>query len=361
MDYESRLSISFYREVAVINQDHHIFLVQHLENHKFYVKKILDVYNADIYRQLKENPIRGIPQIYELFEEDAKLTIIEEYIPGETLDEYLENHGTLSETMVADYIIQLCDILSQLHHLTPAIIHRDIKPSNVMVTPFEKIVLLDLNTAKYVDFSKNADTVLLGTKGYAAPEQYGFGSSNVQTDIYGVGVLINILLTGELPNKVVAHGRFSPIIKKSTQLRPGDRYQTIDALKKSVLDLNLCNCTGVTSEKQYSGSFLPPGYRSKNIFHMLIATLGYAFIFGCGFNLTVENATPSILFINRFFCTLIMLFVVFFSCNYRNIQSMFPFCSSKYKPVRFLAIVLFDFIISLALLVLLTIIETFFV
>ena len=140
MDYESRLSISFYREVATINQEHHIFLVQHLKTHKFYVKKILDVFHTEIYHQLKDHPVKGLPQIYELCEEDGKLIIIEEYISGETFDEYITNHGTLSNTMVADYILQLCDILSQLHQLSPAIIHRDIKPSNVMITTFGKFL-----------------------------------------------------------------------------------------------------------------------------------------------------------------------------------------------------------------------------
>ncbi len=361
MDYESRLSISYYREVAIINQEHHIFLVQHLENHKFYVKKILDIYNADIYHQLKEHPIKGIPQIYEIFEENAKLIIIEEYISGETFEEYLNNHGTLSDSMTADYIIQLCDILSQLHHLSPAIIHRDIKPSNVMITPFGDIVLLDLNTAKYVDSSKNTDTMLLGTKGYAAPEQYGFGSSNIQTDIYGIGVLINILLTGELPNITISNDPFSAIINKSTQLRPDDRYQSIAALKQAVLELNLITHQSAPCKKQSYVSWLPPGYRNRNPFHMLIATFGYSAILYLGCTLTVKNVTPTTLLVERIFFTLIFLFIVFFSCNYRNVHSAFPFCTNKYKPFRFLAIIVFDFIIFLTMMLLMALVETIFV
>ena len=360
MDYESRLSISFYREVATINQEHHIFLVQHLKNHKFYVKKILDVFHTEIYRQLKEHPVKGIPPIYELCEEDGKLIIIEEYISGETFDEYITAHGTLSNAMVADYIIQLCDILSQLHHLSPAVIHRDIKPSNVMITPYGNVVLLDLNTAKYVDSSKNADTMLLGTQGYAAPEQYGFGSSNIQTDIYGVGVLLNMLLTGKLPGNTMSDGPFSDIIKKSTQLRPDDRYQSIDDLKHAILDLGLTSAQNESSKKHTLCSLLPPGYRGKNLFHMLLATFGYAMVIYIGCTLTVENATPAVLLIERIFFTTIFLLLIFFSGNYRNVQHVFPFCTSKNKLIRLLAIVVYDILIFLTMIILMSIVETFF-
>ena len=361
MDYESRLSISFYREVATINQEHHIFLVQHLKTHKFYVKKILDVFHTEIYHQLKDHPVKGLPQIYELCEEDGKLIIIEEYISGETFDEYITNHGTLSNTMVADYILQLCDILSQLHQLSPAIIHRDIKPSNVMITTFGNVVLLDLNTAKYADSSKNKDTMLLGTQGYAAPEQYGFGSSNIQTDIYGVGVLLNMLLTGELPSNAMSAGPFSDIIKKSTQIRPVDRYQSVDELKQAILDLALVSAQNKSCKNQTLRSFLPPGYRNKNLFHMLIATFGYAMVFYIGCTLTVENATPVVLLIERSFFILIILLMIFFSGNYRNVQHVFPFCTSKNKLIRLLAIIVYDFLIFLTLMTLMSIVETFFI
>lgn len=361
MDYESRLSISYYREIAAINQEHHIFLVQHIDNHKIFVKKVLDVYNMDIYRKLKDSPVTGIPQIYELYEEDGRLTLIEEYISGQTLDEYIKIHGPLTEMQAANYMLQLCDILSTLHRLTPAVIHRDIKPSNVMITPFDHIVLLDFNAAKYMNISKNEDTVLLGTHGYAAPEQYGFGNSNIQTDIYAAGILLNIMLTGELPSNKEAESRFAPVIAKSTQLRPDDRYPTIDALKSAILRLHPDKKRESSDSNSYLGSFLPPGFRSKNVFHMLLATFGYGMILWIGTTLIVENVSPEILLFERAIFTLSMLFMVFFSCNYRNIHSFFPFCSSKKKLLKVLAITFFNFLIILTMILIMSIVETFIV
>lgn len=88
----------------------------------------------------------------------------------------------------------LCEILEKLHSVTPPIVHRDTKPSNIIITNYEHVVLLDFNAAKYFADTDTADTILLGTKGYAAPEQYGFGSSTPQTDIYALGILLKELV-----------------------------------------------------------------------------------------------------------------------------------------------------------------------
>lgn len=357
MDPQSRLSLSFYREIAAINKEHHIYLVQHINTGKIYVKKILDIYNSHIFHQLMEHPVKGIPKIYAIFEEDEKLIVIEEYISGDTLEECLKKKGNLKEAIVADYMLQLCDILSSLHHFSPAIIHRDIKPSNIMVTPSGQIVLLDLNVAKYADASKTADTMLLGTHGYAAPEQYGFGSSNIQTDIYAVGVLMNTLLIGKLPQEELASGRFGPIIRKSTKLNPNDRYQTIDALRKAIADLNLYHTHIPVMEPAYSGSWLPPGFRSKNVLHMGIGILGYAMILYFGCNLEIENATPFTLVFERFASIVMFLAMVFFSWNYRNIQSVFPFCSHPNKTVRLFVIMLYDLFIGVLVILLMILVE----
>ena len=202
--------------------------------------------------------------------------------------------------------------------------------------------------------------MLLGTQGYAAPEQYGFGSSNIQTDIYGVGVLLNMLLTGKLPGNTMSDGPFSDIIKKSTQLRPDDRYQSIDDLKHAILDLGLTSALNESSKKHTLCSLLPPGYRGKNLFHMLLATFGYAMVIYIGCTLTVENATPAVLLIERIFFTTIFLLIIFFSGNYRNVQYVFPFCTSKNKLIRLLAIVVYDILIFLTMIILMSIVETFF-
>ena len=195
MDIESRLEISFFENIVPLNEKHHIFLVRHRESGKICVKKILSVYNKTVYDQLKEKPVPGIPKIIALYEENNTLILIEEYISGSTLQHLLDEGSGLSESEIDSYICQLCDIVSRLHSFDPPIIHRDIKPSNVLITPSGNVFLIDFNASR-PEIAKDEDTSLLGTKGYAAPEQYGFGSSDKKPTSMQLECLL-ILFCGE--------------------------------------------------------------------------------------------------------------------------------------------------------------------
>ena len=189
MDLDQRLAISYYKPIAAINEPHHVYLVQHQETKKIAIKKVLDVYNLAVYAELYRNPIAGTPQIINYYEEAGQLTVIEEYISGTSLQDKI-SHTDIAPNDMLQYMLDLCTILEQLHLHNPAIIHRDVKPSNVIITSYNRAVLLDFNAAKYHTAAKDSDTILLGTQGYAAPEQYGFGQSSPQTDIYSIGILL---------------------------------------------------------------------------------------------------------------------------------------------------------------------------
>ena len=148
---------------------------------------------------LREHHISGIPEIQELVEEDGQLYVIEEYINGVSLKEVLDERGPLPFQVAANYMQQLCLILQPLHTLYPPIVHRDIKPGNIITLPSGKLYLIDFNSAKEAYGVKSRDTVLIGTVGYAAPEQYGFFESQPTADIYAMGVLFNVMLTGQMP------------------------------------------------------------------------------------------------------------------------------------------------------------------
>ena len=201
MDLSERLAISYYKEIADINENHKVYLVQHQETKKIYVKKVLDVFNLDIYRKLRALSIQGIPQIIECCPVDDQLILIEEYVSGTSLEELLAYKKVTCHD-VLHYICDICTVLEHLHSLEPPIIHRDIKPSNIIITGYNRAVLLDFNAAKFYSEHMAEDTVLLGTKGYAAPEQYGFGSSDTRTDIYALGVLMNVMLTGKTQREI---------------------------------------------------------------------------------------------------------------------------------------------------------------
>lgn len=232
--FDSSLPISFYKEIAPLSEEHQIYIVQHIETKKVYLKKTLRVYNLAVYEQLFKHPVKNIPRIYAMYEHDNLLTIIEEYVSGDTLQEVIDLCGSVSESDAISYSIKLCDILIALHSQNPVLIHRDIKPSNVILTEDERIILIDLNAARQCISEKERDTRLIGTEGYAAPEQFGFGNSSCQTDIYAVGNLIRALIDLDNNSSMKVSPKLSSVINKCLEMNPKDRYHSAMLLKAAL-------------------------------------------------------------------------------------------------------------------------------
>ncbi len=341
MNLKEQCDYSYYVPVAPINEEHGVWLVQHAETGKFYVRKTTRFYNAAVFQYLKESPVPNMPKIFELFEDENTLHIIEEYISGDTLEELLASHGPFPEEQVISWIHQFCQILSRLHGCEPPIIHRDIKPSNIMLSSDGRIVLLDLSAARLSSDTKSQDTVIMGTAGYAAPEQYGFTESSRATDIYSVGILMNKLLTGKLLNEQIYWGKLHEIIQKCTQLDPSSRYQTVGQLDKDLQGLNGTAVREVNSKRKY----LPPGFRSGNVLFMILAFLGYFLALSVTLNMTSSTASPRVLWANRLAATSAFLGVTFFTGNYLNCQSYLPLSRSNHPVLKWIGILLWDTVI----------------
>ncbi len=236
---DEQMSISQFSDLSVLHESHNVFLVQSRTTGKLYVKKVMQVYNPAVYKALSDHPVKNTPRIYAMQEdqESHTLTVIEEYISGSTLQELLDQNGPFRRSDVIRYGIMLCTILADLHRMQPAIIHRDLKPSNVILTEDDRLVLIDLNAARQMQANKDRDTRLLGTQGFAAPEQFGFGESTPQTDLYAMGVLMTTLLTGDLDAKALPKDRLSKVIGKCLNMNPKDRYRSASGLRSSLLML----------------------------------------------------------------------------------------------------------------------------
>lgn len=352
---QDELTLSYYKTVADINVAHNIHLVQDTRNGKFFVKKMLAIYNLDVYKHLMVHPIRNTPTIYAIVEDDGRLITIEEYIPGDTLEEVLAK-GSLTEDQSIGITISLCQIIEQFHNCTPPIVNRDIKPPNIKITPDGVVKLVDLNAAKPCSAEATRDTVLLGTQGYAAPEQYGFGASSVLTDIYAIGVLMNEMLTGELPGTNLANGKLRHVISRCVELTPKNRFQSVRQLRETLMALQ---GMPVPQEPVLGWQkFLPPGFRTAKPIRWILSAIGYIFLFYFGATLIVENATAASLLANRIFFTIAALGIVFFSGNYLDVHKHLPLTKSKNKLVRLLGTVLYDTIIFSGIVLILVILES---
>ena len=350
MDYSQKLALSYYKTIATINEKHKIFLVQHQETHKIYIKKILSIYNIDIYITLFSNPVLGIPRIIEYYESDNQLTIIEDYVSGCSLQDIISDNDNDLETIIG-YVKQLCRILNKLHNMQPPIVHRDIKPSNIIITEYGNVVLIDFNAAKYYSDDSVNDTVLLGTKGYAAPEQYGFGSSSPKTDIYAVGILLKEL-TSSLPKVPDSLRR---IIDKCIKISPDERFNSIEELMNALN--NLSSSSGYTESQKISlNQLLPPGFRTHTVWKMFVSVPCYLFILWLCLSLKIENTFGIELWIERIFCLLMFLSIIAGTCNYMDIHRYFPLCKSNRLIVKIIGIILLDTILVVSLFIIMVII-----
>ena len=345
--------MSDYNIISTLNKEHKVYLVQSVRSNKIYVQKILDVYNIRVYEHLYNNPIPGIPQIINYYEQNNQLIVIEEYISGISLQEKIDN-SELSITDIKGYMLMLCNILEALHSLTPAIIHRDIKPSNIIITNYNDIVLLDFNAAKYFSDNANSDTILLGTPGYAAPEQYGFGSSSPQTDIYAMGIVLKEMLGSLKCPDSNSLDYYKRIVQKCTEMTPSSRYSSVTELKEALISIN--------APKTSSGKtgFVLPGFRSKTPWKMLLASIGYLLLIYCGLTLQVENTYGGALWVERIFSFFVFLTPIFCGFNYMNIQNLFPLCKSKKPLLHYSGIILLDITIMFLLVIVMIMIEAVF-
>ena len=132
----------------------------------------------------------------------------------------------------AGVITRVCSALSVLHE--NGFVHRDVKPENVIIANDGTVKLIDFDACRSYDSGKTADTQILGTVGYAPPEQYGIYQTDKRSDIYSVGVLLNVMLTGKHPSEYLARGKAGRIITKCTSISPELRYPDVKNLITSL-------------------------------------------------------------------------------------------------------------------------------
>ncbi|MDO5155652.1 MAG: protein kinase [Eubacteriales bacterium] len=189
-----------------------------------------------------------LPRIVDIIHYDGTIFVVMDYIEGRTLNEVLKKEGAQPQEKVLEWAKELCSALDYLHSMNPPIIYRDMKPSNIMLKPNGKVKLIDFGTAKEYDEESLADTTALGTKGYAAPEQFGDSNgkgihrTDARTDIYSLGASLYHIITGknpcEPPYMITPIRYWDPtlssglekILLKCTKSNPEERYQNCTEL-----------------------------------------------------------------------------------------------------------------------------------
>ena len=178
------------------------------------------------YEELYNISAQNLPLIYDVINCDDGQIVLEEFIEGVTISEVMES-GNYRYLGTRKVIRAVCHALNVLHERN--LVHRDIKPENVVIGKDGRVVLIDFNAARKIS-SASKDTVIMGTVGYASPEQLGVAQSDARTDIYALGVLLNVMITGKHPSEKMAKGKAGRIVRKCTNVNPDERYQSAEKL-----------------------------------------------------------------------------------------------------------------------------------
>lgn len=189
-----------------------IYLVFDTESRHMLVEKRLEG-NLPVYKRLAELLHPYLPKLYEVRSGPDETVVVEEYIEGRSI---AEAHPT--EKQLRKWLLELCEVLNHLHR--NQIVHRDIKPSNLLIGADGHIRLIDFDAAREEKPQAESDTRLIGTRGYAPPEQYGFAQTDGRADIYALGVTFR-----ELLGKAAKKRRWRHILKHCTALEPKHRYR----------------------------------------------------------------------------------------------------------------------------------------
>ncbi len=184
-----------------------------------------------------------LPHIYDVHQRDGELVVVMEYVEGCTLREEVYRRDP-SPQLAAQWFPALCDGVAELHGLAPApLIHRDLKPTNILVGS-GKLTVIDLGIARSFRDGAEADTTHFGTRSYAPPEQFGYGQTDVRSDVYAMGMILYYLLTECDPSPAMVREGFADeripaplqaVLARACAFDPAARYQTVGQLKKAFL------------------------------------------------------------------------------------------------------------------------------
>lgn len=192
----------------------------------------------EIMEKMADRKLSGIPKTYRIFEENGKVYLVREYIEGMSLAQMVLQKGGISEAEICRISRKICQTAEQFQNPDEPMIHRDIKPENIVVTPGGEVVFIDFGTMRSYKKDGSRDTFVVGTRGTAAPEQYGYTQTDQRTDVYAIGQTMLYMVSesyemNQLSECAVSR-RMKKIIEKACSFEPDKRYGDAAQLRRAV-------------------------------------------------------------------------------------------------------------------------------
>jgi serine/threonine protein kinase len=315
---------SQYAELEMLDKKGKVWLVKDIRDKRIWVRKEIEIYSLDAYNKMQGVKNKNTAYIHRVLHCAEKYYVIQEYINGQTLNEIVENKGKVDIEFTKSVMCQVCDGIAFLHK--NCIIHRDITSSNVILSVDGTIKLIDLGISRIKSVGKERDTTIMGTIGYAPPEQYGFSQTDAATDIYSCGVLMNYMLTGELPEKQRYKGDMDYISLCCMKMEPKERYQSAEELKDMFL-----------KHKIKKREFLQlPGFRSNRFWKKIISLVVYFMTFSLMVNIERKLEENNFFEIFMIVYTVVFCIIIpfFLATDYVYYLERVPFFAGRPKKQR---------------------------
>lgn len=358
-----------YEKIALFgeNNDRKTWLVRQKNSNKIFVLKEIEIENISIYESLKNIKNRHLAAVKNIIEIENKAVVIEEYISGDILADKIENKNITKEDAL-DYTCQLFEVLSELEKVN--IVHRDITPKNILISSDNVVKLTDFGISRKTKEGRTKDTTVLGTVGYAAPEQFGFMQTDIRSDIYSVGVVFHEMLTGKMPegNKCICYD-YKEFIQKCINISPENRFQTACQAYKELMKnyihydaklnenaVKFTNSAYKTTGKQDTASVKKdydyskmPGFRSGALWKKILGVCVYVFlvtVMAVGFEKCKGN-TQAVMYE----CAAAFMYVfstVVIAGNYKNWYNRMPIYKDMDSVVKMFSRVILSIMIFYA-------------
>ena len=192
----------------------------------------------EIMEKMADRKLSGVPKAYRIFEENGEVYLVREYIEGMSLAQMVLQKGGISEAEICRISRKICQTAEQFQNPNEPMIHRDIKPENIVVTPGGEVVFIDFGTMRSYKKDGSRDTFVVGTRGTAAPEQYGYTQTDQRTDVYAIGQTMLYMVSesyemNQLSECAVSR-RMKKIIEKACSFEPDKRYGDAAQLRRAV-------------------------------------------------------------------------------------------------------------------------------
>ncbi|MBF4691641.1 protein kinase domain-containing protein [Fusibacter ferrireducens] len=206
------------------------YVIKHKVLEKKYLMKVCkNEHQKNEYTILSKLSYPNIPTIIDANISGEHTIIIEDYFDGVPIDQFMIKVNDEEKKSVFEALFwQIVNTLKYLHNQAQPIIHKDIKPDNVLVSDSGEIMLIDFGSSRFFKEHQSRDTVLMGTQGYASPEQYGFSPTDKRSDLYAFGTMMAEIvenLSIELDDKM------SLSLEKCREIDPKNRFQSVEAME----------------------------------------------------------------------------------------------------------------------------------